>query len=173
MNEKPDTYVLFAMLVAACVSASCAQSDDRRRTATSNREAFAAEIGDRAGRERRFEAAPQGNEVERIRRDDRLPPGGDPTTPVPEPPFPIPPSPPPKPFGPLDAIGAVGSVKEGIATRIFERAVVLSAGVEVTFETRDISPGSDPVLHLLAPSGTDFIRSDDADPQTRPTLCLT
>jgi hypothetical protein len=57
----------------------------------------------------------------------------------------------------------VGQVKDGTATPVYERTVVLTAGVETTFETRELSSGSDPVLHLLAPNGIDFMRNDDAD----------
>ena len=41
------------------------------------------------------------------------------------------------------------------APPIFELPVALSAGVPVTFETRNPSPGADPVLHLLAPLSHD------------------
>lgn len=108
-------------------------------------------------------------EVARIGPNDHDFPPNDPTPPFPEPPLPDPPlpDPPRKPFGAMDVIGAVGSVKDGVATPVYERAITLTAGVQTTFETRDLSPGSDPVLHLLAPSGTDLIRNDDADAETR------
>ena len=78
-------------------------------------------------------------------------------------PVPVPDPVPTKPFGVIDAMGAAGHVKNGTATPVYERSVTLTAGVETTFETRDLSAGADPVLHLLAPSGIDFMRSDDTD----------
>jgi hypothetical protein len=50
---------------------------------------------------------------------------------------------------------------------VYERQVTLTAGVETTFETRDLSSGADPVLHLITPAGVDFARNDDADSGTR------
>ena len=46
-----------------------------------------------------------------------------------------------------------GSAYRLEATPIFELPVRLTAGVGVTWETRDASPRADPVLHLLAPLG--------------------
>lgn len=60
-----------------------------------------------------------------------------------------------------------GQVQDRTAARVYERIVALPAGVETTFETRYLSSGADPVLHLLRMNGVDFARNDDADEGTR------
>ncbi len=77
------------------------------------------------------------------------------------------PPPPSKPYTGIDALGAAGQVKDGTATPVYEQSVTLTAGVETTFETRNLSSGADPVLHLLTSGGVDFARNDDADSSTR------
>jgi hypothetical protein len=49
----------------------------------------------------------------------------------------------------------------GRATQIVERGVQLSAGVPVTFETVNLSAGSDPILHLLRPGDLVQVGLDD------------
>jgi hypothetical protein len=70
---------------------------------------------------------------------------------------------PTKPVGAVEALGAAGQVKDAAASPVYEQTVQLTQGVETTFETRELSAGSDPVLHLLTSAGIDFMRSDDAD----------
>lgn len=60
-------------------------------------------------------------------------------------------------------------IHTGTATRISEYPVPLTVGTRVTIETADLSTGSDTVLHLLSPSGTQVAVNDNvgASPRSR------
>ncbi|MGH3737336.1 MAG: hypothetical protein ACRDT6_17235 [Micromonosporaceae bacterium] len=55
-------------------------------------------------------------------------------------------------------------VHHGTATRISEYPISISAGTRTTLETVKTSYGSDPVLHLLAPTGAQVAMDDNSGP---------
>lgn len=58
--------------------------------------------------------------------------------------------------------GANQMVYDGKATWVYATGVNLTARAPVTFETTNLSPNSDPVLHLLSPGGTEVAVDDNS-----------
>lgn len=88
--------------------------------------------------------------------------------------------------GPSDAVlirdhrnpSTAGGAYTLTAQPVFEMTLALTAGEPTTCETRDLSPGADPVLHLLAPGGdlgsvNEFARDDDSGGQLNARLTFT